>query len=686
MFKNRLVPAVVAAALCAAVLVPMGCKKNEVAKPAATAEGAVKKDEAVKLGDPAAAPAPAAAVTQPDVDLAAGDGIVGWMSVKSLNATFDAVEAIGGKLGAIPPGGQMRAQGMAAATAALAQGGIKDLEWLDKTRAIHLGFHDQPDPAAAPGAAPDKKQMAGGIFLVLPITTKDAALAAMPTALKDAAAEGHAAAITPPGGTDKMYIDFLPAHIVITMLDKDRYSKVKGFAERISKLDPPSTIYVGVSMEDLSKTRGKEIEALMGMMEAQANAGAMAGDPGKAKMNAQVLGMYSKMLKTYMTDLTRFELLVNADLNAAKVEFRVQAKEGSKLGKQLAAGKGRTTAAMANLLPANSYFTVAASSDPAAAADQMDEAMLILKEIFKMDPAAWEALSKDIKDLVKLNTGNSAMGAYADGPAALGLLIVGGTSDGEAMMRVGKRVVGQFGVAAIAMAKAESAAKDKAESPQEAEIMALVQTSLKEGKLEPILTKFGPMMEPKGVKITVSSTKDGDIACDVLDISLDYTKMAGHEAEQVKAVIGDKTAVAVCASKTNVAFAAGPGALEKAKAATSGKVAGLADAPAYKAAVGDKAGSCVMYINPGAAMAAFKALVPPGMTLPGDKALTLTCANYTKSYACAFEVPVDLAAAAKNLAMPSPGGMGPTGGAPGGMPTGGAIEAPVAPPPPSLGK
>lgn len=690
MFKNRMFATVVAVAMAGAVIMPVGCKKKEEA-PKAPAAAAAAPGEAAKVEDKAAAPAAAAAVpvaapVAPDVELAAGDGIALWLSVKSFNGLFDAAEMLAGKFGATQPGASLRGQAMGVATAGLAQAGIKDLEWLDKTKALHFAYHDQPNPAAAPGTPPNPAEVAGGLFLVLPVTGKDAALAAMPTAAKDAAAEGHAAMITAPKG-EKVYIDFVGGHAVVTMMDKDRFAKIKGFAERIAKVDPPSTLYLGVSVEDLTKTRGKEIEQAMAMLDSLG--GKMdAGDPAKAKMNAQVVGMYSKMVKTYITDMTRFELLVNADTDNARIEFRLQAKEGSKLGKQLAAGRGRSTREIANLLPSNSYFSIVASSDPAAAAEQMDEPLNMIKEMFKMDAATFDALAKDMKDLAKMQDGTSGFAVYPDGPAALGMLMVGGTTDGEASMRVGKRMVGTLTSAVIAVARAESAAKGKTESPEEAEMVKLVESSLKEGKIDPILAKVGPLADAKGIKLTASTSKDGDIACDVLDIALDYAKMPpGKDAEQVKAVIGDKTAVAMCAGKTKIGFAAGPGALEKAKAGAAGRAGGLADAPAYKNATDRHNGAAVVYLNPGAALAAFKALVPPGMSLAGDKALVVACVNRTQSFGCAFEAPVDLMVAAKALAG------GPHGGAPAELappPAGGdapapegAIKAPEPPPAPA---
>lgn len=678
MFQHRFISAAAAVALCGALIAPVGCKKKEEAKPAAAAAAEpAKKDEPVKVEEKAAPAAP----VLPDVELQAGDGVVGWLSFKSFTSLFDAIESVGGKLGAIPPGGSMRGQVTAGITAVMAQAGVKDIAWIDMSRPIHIGYHDQP-AAAAPGAAPaapNQMEMASGVFLVLPVTGKDAAKAAMATAKTGAEAEGHEAMLTSPKG-EKIYFDFLDKFAVITVMDKDRFAKIKGFAERISKVEPPAVAYFGMSIDDLMKTRKAEVDSFLKMMEDKGND---VGGGANPQLNAQVMGTYMKMIRTWTNDASRFELLLAGDPANLRLEVRMQAHDGSKFDKQLKAGRGRTTAAIAGLLPSNSYLTVAASADPAASMDSMDDALVMLKEAFKMDAAAFDALAKDMKELAKLQDGNSAVGFYPDGPAAIGMLMAAGTTDGAASVKVGKRVLAGVIGQVMAMAKADQAAKGKKESPEEAELMAAFDQALKEGKLDAVLAKVGPKAEAAGVKLTTNTTTEGEITCDILDVAIDYSKMPPDSAK-VKELMGDKLAVALCAGKAKIGFAFGAGALEKAKAAAAGKAGGLTDSPAYKAAVGSNDGSTVFYLNPGAALAAFKSLVPPGLNIPGDKAVLFSCGNRAKSFACGLDVPVDLiksgmdaargpgaapAAAHDEEAAPTPPpAPGPTGGAPAAAP------------------
>jgi hypothetical protein len=147
----------------------------------------------------------------------------------------------------------------------------------------------------------------------------------------------------------------------------------------------------------------------------------------------------------------------------------------------------------------------------------------------------------------------------------------------------------------------------------------------------------------------------------------------GDDAKKGEAIIGAKTAASLCTSKTKLAMAFGPGALEIGKKAVQGKAAGLADAPVYKAATAqDQTSSWVMYFNPGTALAAFKN-VGPVPQMPGDRAAVLSCQNRTHSFGCEVDVPVELIASIKNLAG---GGMQPVPAAP----------APVGAPAPTVTK
>ena len=199
------------------------------------------------------------------------------------------------------------------------------------------------------------------MFVVLPITDKAKTLAAMAAAKKGTEADGHEALLLV--GGKNAYVDFVGNNLVLT-LAKERFAKAKPFIERITKVEVPALVYLGISVEDLAKTRQKEIEAFMGQLEQ------MGGNlPGAAPGQAQVMATYSKMARSWITDLTRLELLLGADKDNTRLEVRLHAKEGSKLATRLNSGKGRTPKDIIGLLPANSYLSFGASVDPVTSSD-----------------------------------------------------------------------------------------------------------------------------------------------------------------------------------------------------------------------------------------------------------------------------------------------------------------------------
>ena len=57
-------------------------------------------------------------------------------------------------------------------------------------------------------------------------------------------------------------------------------------------------------------------------------------------------------------------------------------------------------------------------------AETLDDSLSSLKDMLKLDQAAYDALLADLKQVAKLQDGNSAMALYPDGQAALGAMAV----------------------------------------------------------------------------------------------------------------------------------------------------------------------------------------------------------------------------------------------------------------------
>jgi hypothetical protein len=612
MRKNSWTLTIAATLSTAALLTTTGCKKKEAppaAKPVAAA--------------PAAAAAAPALPELPDVDLAAGDKVGGWLTVQSLDKLFQAVDAVGAKVGGTPPGTRSKDLVLGQLNSGLAGVGISGIEWLDWSAPVHVVFQDD----LAADAGPDT-----GVAVILHTLDKAKAIAAFTQAKRGAEAEGHELMVA--AGPKALFVDFVGDKTLVFTLDKGRFEKIKGFVGRLDKVAPPSLVYLGLSAEDLATTRKAELEALLAEFEKGATEEVPAAEDAAAK---QAVQRYGKTVRTLVNDLRRLEFLVDADVQSLRFEFRVTAKDGSKLHKQLASGKGRTPREIANLLPGNSYLAFASATDPLAGAESLDESLSMFKDLLKLDQPAYDALLADVKQVTKLQDGNSAAALFPDGPAALGAVAVAGATDGEAAAKLTKRIIGAL------LVKAIDAQSEKDKEAANADLAA-VKTALAEMKLQPLVDKYGPLAAEKGVTIALNTSKDGDVTCDTLDLKFDYAKLEmGADAAPAKAVMGEKSALSVCTTKSKLSFGFGPSALETAKRAAQGKAAGLGDAPVYKASAAKQAGaSWLLYLNPGAAMTAFRAVDPSIPTISGDKAVLAGCQNRKVSLGCQFEVPVDL--------------------------------------------
>ncbi len=626
---NRTATAAVLAGTAFALLAT-GCnKKKEAPAEAAAATATV-------AAKPAPPPKPKAPPPPPDVDLQAGDAIVGWLSIRSITTLFDAVETIGAKMELVPPGASLRQKAYGDLTGLLAMNGVTGHEWLDKAQPLHVIFQDDE---------PTKPETA--LALLLPVTSEKVALDAMKAAKTGAEAKGHKAMLTVNG--KPTYFDFIAKYMVVTTADK-RFAKVKGFATRLAATKPAALVYAGLSVTDAVKTRKNEIDALLAQLDAvQKNKMAMGGAGGD---------YYIKMMRQWLTELTRLEITIDADGERVSLGSRVHATKGSKLATQLEAGRGRNAVTLASHLPANAYLAAVASTDPKAGEARIGESMTMLKDVFKLDDKATAALEADVRSAIKFTDGTSALAIYPDGNAALGMVAFAGARDPDAVLKVTKRVLSAVLMHALEMEKAEK----KKLNPKATDdpMLAIVEAAIKDMKVDPLIKSFGPQAAKMGVKITSNTSKDGGASCDVIDLSFDWKLLAkadAADAKRAEAVLGDRTALTLCMGKDRLSFGAGPSALEQGRRAAMAKPAGLADAPVFKAAAARsvKNPSWLLVINAGTFIAAYSKVLPmPPAGFPTDRAITMGCGNRARSFACQLDVPVQVIKAGGALTGSNP--------------------------------
>ena len=620
--------ALIALSICA--LLASGCSKKaepEAAKAAARAQAAKA---------PAPPPAPKEPPPPADVDLQAGDAVVAWLSLRSLTTIFDATETVASKLGALPPGASLREKAYNDLTLLLANNGVTGHEWLDKARPLHVIFQDD-----------DPKNPQGGAALMLPVTAEKAAIGAMKAAKTGAEAKGHAVLLLIEG--KPTFFDFVDKYMVVTT-DEARFGKVKAFAGRLAKADPGALVYLGVSITDVVKTRKAEIDVLVAQLSAVQQQQAAKGMPGSE--------YYNRMIQQWLSELTRFEVTLDADAERFDIGTRMHAVKDSKLYKQFNAGRGRDALELAKFLPANAYLAAVASTDPKASEGQVEESLKMLQEMFKLDDKATAALRADVNTAMKFADGSSAFAAYPDGSAALGMVAFAGARDPAAVLKVTKRVISAILLRALEMEqdKAKKLNPKAADDPK----LAIVAAAVKDMQVDPLIQSFGPIAKEMGVTITANTSKDGGAVCDVIDLAFDWAKIgkaAPDDAARGAAIMGDRTALTMCVGKERLSFAAGPSALEQGRRAALAKPAGLADAPVFRGAAARnvKKPTWLFMANTGTAIAAFGKVLPMPVTgFPTDRAVTVGCGNRARSFACQIEVPVQVIQAVRALTSGTP--------------------------------
>ncbi len=629
-------------ASCVAVAL-IGCgNKKDAKKSAAPKVEAAAKGVAAKAGAAAAkakdavkkaASAVVAAPAPKDVVLAEDAGVVGWLTIKSIGAAFDAGETIAGKMGLAPPGQSLRDGAYNDLTKLLAAQGITGHEWLDKSKPVHVAMQDD-----------DKTNPQGGLVILLPVTEQKKAQGALAAAKTGAEAKGHAALLAI--GQNTLFIDFIDGYMVLSSVDS-RFKKIQGFAKRLSQLKPPALVYVGLSMTEASKSRKDEIAGLLAQLD-KVNRNAAGGG------SAATSDYYNKMLLEWVSDLQRLEVLVNASGENVEVGWRLHAKPGTRIAKQMLAGKGRNASALAETLPGNSYFAFVANMDPQAATGQLEDSAKLLQEAFKLDDATMALLKADIRSTTKLQTGESFAAAYPDGDAALGFVAGAGSSDPAAMIKVMRKLISVVMMRLIVMEE-EKAAKRDPKAPADPKL-AIVKKAVKEMRVTPLIEAFGPIAKEAGVTVTANSNADAGIACDVVDLAMDWDKIAksggGQESERVAKVIGPRTALALCAGTQRVVLAVGPSALEQGRRGAAAKAGGLASSPVFKGSLKRSVASPAwyMYLNAGAALKAFEKVLPAPMPMPADRAISVGCGNRERSFGCQLDVPVEVIKAVMALA------------------------------------
>lgn len=568
----------------------------------------------------------AAPAAQRDVEIAAGEDVVGWVSLQSLNAVVQAAQTVAGRAKLLPPDADPDKMLRGAVEGLATQFGLQGTAWLAFDAPIHVFFQDRNITV---DSAP---QALMGLVVAIPVVSKAALLQAAAGSPNKVEPQGHDLAIDMGTGMP-VYIDIIGNHAVLTM-DPTRFAQVQTFVKKLQGIDVPGLFYAGVSIEDLSRTRAPMIEAALAELEQEAQK-ATGNDDDKST------AALAKTMRQWLMESARFEFIFRADAKAFGLEGRITAKSGTELSRTLDATRGKVASPMAALLPANSYFAAASSSDPSGYKERMDDSMALIKTLLKLSDAQVTEATAAMSELAGLNDGTAAMGMYADKGAAFAGLLAIGTTDGAKAWQASRKVASKMAGWALDAAVAAGNAPPPA-------VVDLMRKSIEQASPAPLVAEYGPMMAEKGVHVMLQSTADGGAACESLMVRFDFSKSGNASDEKkIKPLFGMQTGATACTGPKRLAFAFGPSSVDKAKAASTGKAGGFVGTAAWKAVSSSASAAAVlMFLHPSWALAAWKDVIPEsdlpkGLKLP-DRGVLATCQNRTRSFGCGFEISTDL--------------------------------------------
>lgn len=550
-------------------------------------------EPAVAAAPRARAAAPAAVARAPSAGLP--PSLVAWASIASVDAVMGLVRTAGPRLGMAPDEAAAAPERAWREAEANARGmGVTTLAWLRRDRPIRLLLQDD---GGAPG-------LAAGVLL-LPMTSQAAVLQALPGA--ELGAEGHAAAFSPSDTDVRLYLDFLPDQVAITFAPQRWQSAAAVASGAMGQGPVPGLVSVGVSVANLMLQRPKEMQQLKDNLAKPqgllANAVRGATEPAAT-------------VQQFIDETDRVELVLGADGHGLQVAFRMRAVADTAMDKVLRAGEGRDVAALARLLPAESYLAAISDVDPRPSMAQVPAQFRMLQEALLIPARQRAALLAQFTTLAQGLTGQTALAMYRDGDSALGMLALIGAREPLSYRQTAARFVGQLALLALDRdARGRGTRKTAApRDPDKARIEAAARKGLARGSLKPLVDAVAAQAAQAGVQLSLSDSDERGLTCDALAIAVDWGKLAaggGAPLEAGPALLGKGLTLAACSAPQGLLLAVGPSALVQARRLADGGAGGLSEAPSYRAALARAVPqpASLLIFDPVRAFATFEAAV-----------------------------------------------------------------------------
>lgn len=468
----------------------MGCKKDQSA---ANAQNDSAKTE-----------------LKADVGLVAMPGdVIAYGGVRSLD---ELAKALGDIVGAFNP--QMKAL-VTAQVQAIFQAqvlGVNDMSWMD--REIPITF-----------AILDYKKFAQPYVVIVPFKAKEALIASLPGNQTPGTPDNELRYASAMG--TQIFLNIVDNRAVFTM-EPGAFTTVKAFIEGPFRTYPFTELAdVQVSVKNVRSIASDDIAQAREQMATMAASQPAVPMPGIQELFMKEMEFMFGLLE--QTDSAR--LVLKFDGKDLTLDMALKVLAGKDLSRFAASAAGRKMNLYKNL-PEGGWMAIASNLDPKLFSSLMDMYMGFYKDLFQFSEEEFKQFTDMTTKVIAIQKGDTAIWIGHDGEFPFKILSLTDIQGGEETRKLLYDYYGMFFSKAGAMVQKYSGPDMKAMPPLDWTNFSKFVESAK------------PIMATSGVTMNLQAKKSGELSMDILDMTVDYSKVPGAaqnpEIERVSKMMGNK--------------------------------------------------------------------------------------------------------------------------------------------------
>jgi hypothetical protein len=554
-------------------------------------------------------------------DIAAGDDLLGWVSVAPADRIVAAADRIGTRTGWLAQGASFRGKIEELMAQSAKSSGVTSMSWFDWTRPLHvLVQHDGKDPKH-------------GVVALLPVTNADDARKAY-AKLVVPHEKGAVTAWKMPDSKQAMQIAFPHPSTLMMAPTAARLDRGLPLARCAQETAPDALLQFGLHMGAVRRHYNSEFQAMLAKVN---------GD-GMSDGYAGMLKPYRSIMRRMFEGTDRVEFGVGGTDGDITFDFTLQATPGS----DLAAAFARTHAAgpspMLARLPAESWMISAASRDVEDMNAQIDDSLAQLRDLWKITPEAEGVLRKFVTEVAAASGVHSAVAMHFDDEFPLAFTAVMQSPAPDQLVVLLRDGLWQV----IQALFPRDDASDPSQPPP------AWRAALQGPSWSTPLTALAKKLDGSGLALKWSTVRRDGLSCELLRLDVDLSKLGGGNPMILRAagMLGDGVEGALCASTTDVLVTFGRDAIALAKTASADHPDNVTTTRWYKRRVGATPPQTIFALQPASLMNLARAFLPTVPEWPEDEALTVICATASLTAKCVVAVPAVAIAAPMRALIP----------------------------------